>query len=167
MFFRSIRLRHKNVHNAMPSQRQDEAHDASHEVVYRHCRRHGERRKSCPAKNYLSFSLAEGIAKERVGKVNDDNKSKDYCLDFFKFASADDKKRLQTGIRRSFLGTPHSNLRLTSIIKMLYIVRSDAVHGRIFWEFSLAESRDDKYTLMTRAKLGKPTGNERLPSMLV
>lgn len=109
-----------------------------------------------PLKVAFLFSLAEGIAKERVKKANDDNNSKKYCLDFFKFISPDDKIKLHSGIRRSYLGPPHSSLRMSSIISLLYIVRSDAVHGRGFWDFSLAQTRDDKYTLMTHAKLGKP-----------
>lgn len=109
-----------------------------------------------PLRIIFLFSLAEGVAKQREKNANDDSRSSEYCLKFFQHISQSDKDTLETKVRGVYSKPGSDQLHLRTILNVLYNVRSDAVHGRRFWEFSLSKKSDGKYPRMVYGPVGKP-----------
>lgn len=105
------------------------------------------------------MSLAEYITKARLR----DNRigSLKAIQSFFKFISKEDKALLQRGIEKLMVKIPHSKLRFTSLIRILYDVRNRAVHGEDYYSFSLPSPErkrkayeEDGYTHWSLATTG-------------
>jgi len=65
-----------------------------------------------------------------------------------------------TKFRRTLTATGRQTLRFSSIIRILYQIRNDAVHGEEFWKFSLVDKKHHKdvkephWSLLTTGRLG-------------
>ncbi|MDP6625895.1 MAG: hypothetical protein QGG87_05530, partial [Nitrospinota bacterium] len=86
------------------------------------------------------MAMAEAVAKERKGSTK--LMPWEAIEEFFKYISPEDKRALHMGIKRTFLGPRHHNLRFSSILKILYNVRNSAVHGEDFFSFPLMSKKD-------------------------
>ena len=107
------------------------------------------------------IAIAESIARKRFTKEQANGLgSKKLVLDFFKYITDSDKKELNTKFKRSLTSTGYHKLYTSSIIKILYQIRNDAVHGEEYWGFSLVDKRIHKdadephWRLMTSGWLG-------------
>lgn len=109
------------------------------------------------------MAMAEGLVGEKRG---DKNLPPRWAInDFFSEIGSDDKQILQNNIRRS-VGSPIlSNLRFSSIVSILYEVRNKAVHGKEYWQFSLADNSDTQGGVirLTHGWLGKSRKKRRVP----
>jgi|SRR3989338_2579710 len=114
-------------------------------------------------------ALAESIARRRFTKRQAYQlKSKGLIINFFKYITDPDKKELETKFRRSLTSTGYHQLRISSIVRILYQVRNDAVHGEEYWSFSLVDIRRHKdahephWRLMTSGWLGTTKRKRRI-----
>lgn len=112
------------------------------------------------------MALAEGVATKRIGlSASREMGSQKVIHEFFKYISKADKTKLTYGIRRSLIGTRIHKLNFSSIIRILYQLRNDAVHGIDFWSFSLVNERSDKWgkiAMLTEGKLGTIKNKRRI-----
>src|SRR3989344_5505486 len=119
-------------------------------------------RDSRPALQVIFLvSLAEGLAGARSTKRQANNLgSQKSVLDFFKYIAKSDREELMTKFRRTLTATGRQTLRFSSIIRILYQIRNDAVHGEEFWKFSLVDKKHHKdvkephWSLLTTGRLG-------------
>ena len=87
------------------------------------------------------MSMAESLAKART---NSTLGSLAAIKAFFKFILKQDREFMRRNFRRALLGPKISKLRFSSIIRILYEVRNQAVHGEDFFSFSLMDAEDKK-----------------------
>ncbi len=109
------------------------------------------------------MAMAEGLVGEKHG---DKNLSPRWAInDFFSEIGRDDKQTLQNNIRRSVGSPVLSSLRFSSIVSILYEVRNKAVHGKEYWQFSLADDSDIQGGIirLTHGWLGKPGKKRMIP----
>ena len=114
-------------------------------------------------------ALAEGIARRRFTKKEaDDMGPTQLVIDFFRYIIGSDKKELEMKFRRSLTSTGYHQLYISSIIRILYQVRNDAVHGEDYWDFSLVDTKRHKdahephWRLMTSGWLGPRKRKRRI-----
>ncbi len=88
------------------------------------------------------MALAEYITKMRIG--NNRISSTAAIHSFFTFTSKEDKLELQKGIQRALIRHPNHQLRFSSLIRILYDVRNQAVHGEDYYSFSLADPEEKR-----------------------
>ncbi len=107
----------------------------------------------------ISFlvALAESIARRRHTKKEVNNLgSQKLVLDFFTYVSNSDKDELCKKFKRLLAPKGNHKLRTSSIVRILYQVRNNVVHGEEYWEFSLLNADEESHvSLITRGRLGK------------
>ena len=119
-------------------------------------------RDSRPALQIIFLiALAEGLASKRFTKKQAiELGSQKLVLNFFKYITDLDKKELEMKFRRALTQERHHKLYTSSIIRIIYQIRNDAVHGKDFWGFSLVDKKRHKdadephWSLMTSGQLG-------------
>ena len=95
-------------------------------------------RESRPALNIIFLiAMSEAVAKMKTR--NSKLGSLRTIQTFFRHILRQDKEHLQRTLQRSLSSTKHHALRFSSIIRIFYGVRNEAVHGGNFWDFSLWE----------------------------
>jgi len=95
-------------------------------------------KESRPALNIIFLiAMSEAIAKMKTR--NSKLGSLKAIQTFFRPIRPEDKEHLQRTFQRSLSSTKHHALRFSSIIRILYGVRNEAVHGGDFYGFSLYE----------------------------
>ena len=106
------------------------------------------------------MGMAEGVTKQKLGTNHIG--SLDAILRFFRHISPEDKTAVRRGIRRALVSARHHKLLFSSIVRILYEVRNEAVHGEDFYSFSLLNPREKKkhieymhFGLITSGSLGK------------
>ena len=94
-------------------------------------------RDSRPALQIIFLiALAEGLASKRFTKKQAiELGSQKLVLNFFKYITDLDKKELEMKFRRALTQERHHKLYTSSIIRIIYQIRNDAVHGKDFWGF--------------------------------
>ena len=127
-------------------------------------------RKNRPALQIVFLvALAEGIAKQRVGKKMGSFLG---IKEFFKkYINASDKKHLEHSFRRSITGPRLHKLTFTSQLRILYEVRNRVVHGEEFWVFFFMGKKEKEryikekftdYAHLTEGWLGKQNRKRRV-----
>lgn len=84
---------------------------------------------------------------------------------FFSHIEENDKVLLQRSIRRTLRLPNTPQLQFLSIIKILWQVRNNAVHGTNFWDFGLPDTKktmDQYYSLITEGQLGSRKHQRRV-----
>lgn len=88
-------------------------------------------------------ALAEAIARRKLTKkqANTMGGSQKLVLYFFKCITDSDKNLFAKNFKRALISTKHHELRISSVVRILYQVRNDVVHGEEYWGFSLVDKR--------------------------
>jgi len=106
-------------------------------------------------------ALAENIARRKHTKKQADALgSQKLVLEFFSYIQDSDKKEFEKKFKRALVSIKHHRLLISSVVKILYQVRNNAVHGEEYWDFSLVDKKrhteaDKPYwSLITNGWLG-------------
>ncbi|MDB5204919.1 MAG: hypothetical protein JWP09_947 [Candidatus Taylorbacteria bacterium] len=125
-------------------------------------------RQNRPAlKIIFLIALAEAVTKMKTGR--NAIGSFDAIKRFFAFTSEQDKEKILLGFTRTLLSPKHHSLRFSSILRILYEIRNQAVHGEDYYSFSLPNEADKikraGYTdwgFITSSSLGKKGKKRRI-----
>lgn len=106
-------------------------------------------------------ALAESVARRKFTKKQADSLgSQKLILDFFKHLQNSDKEEFGKKFKRALVSIKHHRLSISSVVRILYQVRNDAVHGKEYWGFDLVDKKrhsdSDKpyWSLITTGWLG-------------
>lgn len=111
------------------------------------------------------MALAESIATRRYTKKQVICLgSQKLVLNFFKYITRSDKFELERKVKRLH---DAQKLRISSIVRILYQVRNDAIHGEEFWNFSLLNKDFQRkeggpQSLVTSGLLGRKSKKQRV-----